>query len=59
MTYKELANKILSMSDEHQNMDVSVYCYNCDDFYSALKIVTADDPKDSLHFGSPYVILES
>ena len=43
MTYKELANEILNMSDEQYNSDVTIYDSETDEYYKANLFYTTED----------------
>ena len=57
MTYKELANQILQLSENQQNMKVVRFDGNYGVFYNlgALSVVEDEDEFDALEVGHPYL----
>ena len=57
MTYKELANQILQLSEKQQNMKVVRFDGNYGVFYNlgALSVVEDEDEFDALEVGHPYL----
>jgi hypothetical protein len=43
MTYKELLNKILTLTPEEQDQDVTVYLTGQDEYITISAVVTTDD----------------
>ena len=57
MTYKELANRILQLSEKQQNMRVVRFDCNMGVFFrlGALSVVEDEDEFDALEVGHPYL----
>lgn len=59
MTYLELKKMIESLSPEQQNMDVTVYDWNLEQYFPAEEFLISDESfNDCLDNGHPYLTIE-
>lgn len=59
MTYLELKQMIESLSPEQQNMDVTVYDWNLEQYFPAEEFLISDESfNDCLDNGHPYLTIE-
>lgn len=56
MTYNELIDYILSLSDSQRNMDVTLYCEESDEYYPVVnKLFVYKDVDDVITTNQPYL----